>query len=162
MIAPAGAALPSVLAAARPPPARPAASPRSRSRTASRRDQRGLPENEDQAWLLRLDRGAEAVAGEQPVGFGDVVSLRLGESPAPVRARPGAGAGATGAPGSAGTPGAPGKIGETGAGGPQGERGPRGRPGRNAELSCKRQRRAGKKQVQCTVKGERRGKSTRR
>ena len=40
------------------------------------------PEGEDEAWLLRLDRGAEAVAGEQPVGFGESIALRIGKRPA--------------------------------------------------------------------------------
>ncbi|HYJ22741.1 MAG TPA: hypothetical protein VEW07_12055 [Solirubrobacterales bacterium] len=134
-------------------------------------------ENQDQAWLLRLDRGAEAIAGEQPVGFGDLVALRLGVNPGTQQGPPGTpgqpGApgspgttGSSGAKGSAGTPGAagaPGRAGKTGARGPQGERGPQGRPGRNAELSCKVRRRGGDKPaVHCTVKHERRDKSARR
>ncbi len=108
------------------------------------------PENEDEAWLLRLDRGAEAVAGEQPVGFGDVVSLRLGESPSS-RQGPAGAAGATGAAGSAGLAGKP------GAKGRRGERGPQGRPGRNAEIACRvRHLRSGKQRIRCTVKHQRR------
>jgi hypothetical protein len=110
------------------------------------------PENEDEAWLLRLDRGAEAVAGEQPVGFGDVVSLRLG-------ARPSGGQDPVPTEGPAGKAGDPGEPGKRGL---RGQRGPQGRPGRNAEISCKvRRRRAGKPKVHCTVKHERRGKSAR-
>ena len=144
------------------------------------------PENQDQAWLLRLDRGAEAIAGEQPVGFGDVVALRLGVSPSSQQgpagepgqpgssgpAGPSGPAGETGEggkagpAGQAGASGATGKRGPAGARGPQGERGPqgpRGRPGRNAELACKvRRNRAGKPAMRCTVEDERRGKRVRR
>jgi hypothetical protein len=122
------------------------------------------PESADEAWLLRLDRGAEAVAGEQGVGFGDVVSLRLGvdpstqQGPAGAPGQPGA-AGPTGSNGSAGAQGKPGKVGKVGARGSKGERGPQGRPGRNAELSCKvRDRRAGRPALHCTVKHGHRGK----
>jgi hypothetical protein len=128
------------------------------------------PENADRAWLLRLDRGAETLAGEQPVGFGALVALRLGANPStqqgpagvPGQAGTPGPTGASGAAGATGRAGAPGKVGKAGPRGPKGERGPRGRPGRNAELACKRQRRASKNQVRCTVKGERRGKNTRR
>ncbi len=99
------------------------------------------PEGQDEAWLLRLDRGSLATAGEQPIGFGDVVSLRIG-------ARPGDAAGTV-----AGPPGKPGLA------GPQGWRGPhglRGRPGRNAGISCKAHRRhSGKRRVRCNVKHRR-------
>lgn len=167
--APVGAALPAVLAAARA-----ASSPA--GCVSSFEVEAGkviaingvAAENQDQAWLLRLDRGTEALAGHQPVGFGDVVSLRLGinpgtqQGPAGMPGQPGA-AGVSGAPGPAGAPGARGKAGKKGARGPKGKRGPRGRPGRNAELGCKvRKRRAGKPVLRCTVKRERRGQSTRR
>lgn len=100
------------------------------------------PESEDEAWLLRLDRGAEAVAGEQPVGFGQVVSLRLGQDP-------GARQGAPGPAGAAGAVGVPGR----GLRGRQGRRGPQGKPGRNATFKCKvRKRRAGGKRVRCVVR----------
>ncbi|HEU4944557.1 MAG TPA: prenyltransferase/squalene oxidase repeat-containing protein [Solirubrobacterales bacterium] len=99
-------------------------------------------EGQDEAWLLRLDRGARAVAGEQPVGFGDAISLRIGE-------RPGAAEGVAAAPG---------KAGLAGPQGWRGRRGPRGRPGRNAGLSCKAgHRRSGKQRVRCTVKHRRVG-----
>jgi len=39
------------------------------------------PEGEDEAWLLRLDHGSQTIAGEQPVRFGEAISLRLGASP---------------------------------------------------------------------------------
>ena len=78
------------------------------------------PESEDEAWLLRLDRKAEVAAGQQPVGFGDLVALRLGENPSSEQGQPGA-------TGPAGTPGAPGPQGVPGK---RGKRGPRGRPGR--------------------------------
>lgn len=106
------------------------------------------PENEDEAWLLRLDRGAEAVAGQQPVGFGQVVALRLGRNP-------GTGQGAAEAAGPAGTPGGAGRKGRHGH---RGKRGARGRPGRNAEITCRaHHRRSGKARVRCTVKHEQRG-----
>lgn len=109
------------------------------------------PESEDEAWLLRLDRKAEVAAGEQPVGFGDLVALRLG-------AVPGSGGGGQGPAGPAGPKGGAGPKGDagaTGAPGPQGQtgpRGPRGKPGRNATLSCKKQQRRGKAKVRCQVK----------
>jgi hypothetical protein len=96
------------------------------------------PEGEDEAWLLRLDRGAKAPGGEQPVGFGAVISLRIG-------ARPSA----------AGTvEGAQGKAGLAGPQGWRGRRGLRGRPGRNAGIACRSHsnRRSGKRRVRCTVK----------
>ncbi len=103
------------------------------------------PEGRDEAWLLRLDHGSQAVAGEQPVGFGDVVSLRLGGRPSE--------------PGTATAPG-PGKAGPTGPQGWRGLRGLRGRPGRNASISCRAHghKRSGKARVHCSVrKGKRRG-----
>jgi len=125
------------------------------------------PENDDQAWLLRLDRGTEEIAGEQPVGFGDVVALRLGvdpstqQGPAGAPGQPGA-PGSGGSTGSAGSAGTPGRVGKAGARGPRGERGPQGRPGRNAELACKARRRAGKSTVHCTVRHEHRSRHARR
>jgi hypothetical protein len=100
------------------------------------------PSNQDEAWLLRLDRGSEAPAGEQPVGFGEAISLRLGEP------RKSAG-GPAGAAGLAGAAGPAGKAGEPGA---RGRRGPRGRPGRNAGIACRASRRqAGKRRIRCAV-----------
>jgi hypothetical protein len=109
------------------------------------------PENEDEAWLLRLDRGNAEVAAAQPVGFGDVVSLRIGE-------RPGGSEGSAASAGAAGKPGDPGQPGKRGAKGRRGARGPKGKPGRNAEISCKvRHLRDGKQRVRCSVKHQRRG-----
>jgi hypothetical protein len=103
----------------------------------------GFAANQDEAWLARLDRGPEAIAGEQPVGFGDVISLRLGKRPES-RQEAGAATGPTGPAGPAGSPGA------------SGERGARGRPGRNAHLTCRvhRDRRPGKAKAKarCSVK----------
>jgi hypothetical protein len=92
------------------------------------------PEGQDEAWLARLDRGAQSPAGEQPVGFGDLVSLRIGQNPAN-------GAGATGP---AGAPGPP---------GPRGKSGRRGKPGHNGNRHCSRhRRRSGKSQHRCEGK----------
>jgi len=116
------------------------------------------PENADEAWTLRLDRGATTLAGEQPVGFGDMVSLRLGNVS-------GGGSGPVGPTGPAGTPGTDGATGPggpagfAGAAGPAGPRGPRGErgrkgaPGRNAGIGCraKRHRRGGRR-IRCTVR----------
>jgi hypothetical protein len=95
------------------------------------------PDNADEAWLARLDRGPASVAAGQPVGFGDVVSLRLGE-------RPDAHTGPAGPTGSTGQIGQP---------GPHGKRGAKGRPGRNAHISCRaHSKRSGKEKVRCNVK----------
>jgi hypothetical protein len=89
------------------------------------------PAGEDEAWLLRLDRGSEVSAGEQPVRFGEVISLRLGKNP-------GSGQGLTGPSGQAGKAGDPGV---------------RGKPGRNAGLACRaRRHHSGKHRRRCTVK----------
>ena len=63
-----------------------------------------VPEGADESWLVRLDRGAATVAAAQSVRFGDVVSLRLGPTPAAVKAGgeaavPAGPAGAAGQPG---------------------------------------------------------------
>jgi hypothetical protein len=122
------------------------------------------PEGEDEAWLLRLDRGASALAGEQQMGFGDAVSLRIGPSPSAgpegPAGEPGP-AGPSGEPGPAGQAGesgrvgpagAAGALGPTGQAGAPGPRGPRGRPGRNAGLSCRaNRRRNGHRRVRCAV-----------
>lgn len=92
------------------------------------------PEGEDEAWLARLDRGALAPAGKQAVGFGDLISLRIGRDPAGEQGPPGP----AGQPGPAGSPGATGK------------RGPRGRPGQRAKRRCKARRaRSGKRRNRC-------------
>jgi hypothetical protein len=100
------------------------------------------PANQDEAWLLRLDRGAEVPAGEQPVGFGDVISLRLGEPRSSL-------ATAAGPQGAAGTAGAPGQ---------RGRRGAKGRPGRNAHITCRAhgRKRSGKARVRCGVRESKR------
>lgn len=109
------------------------------------------PEAEDEAWLLRLDRRAEVVAGEQPVGFGEMISLRIGRSPSADQGPTGAGgaAGANGATGQAGTKGRQGKT------GPRGRRGAKGRPGRNAVFSCRRAHRRHPHRVRCHVRPKR-------
>lgn len=110
------------------------------------------PANADEAWLLRLDRGPETLAGGQAVGFGDVISLRLGE--------PRGSAAAVGPAGQVGPAGPAGSAGGVGASGPRGKRGAKGRPGRNAHISCRahRRKRSGKVRVRCNVdKGKRRG-----
>jgi hypothetical protein len=61
------------------------------------------PEGGDEAWLARLGHSAAAVAGEQPVGFGDVIALRVGLRPRPPSAGP---IGPAGSPGPAGAAGA--------------------------------------------------------
>jgi len=95
------------------------------------------PEGADQAWLARLDRGAEAAAGQQPVGFGDLIALRIGVAP-------GSGQGPAGEKGGPGPRGAKGK---------RGHRGARGRTGRNATIACTAKRRKhGKRIVRCTVR----------
>jgi hypothetical protein len=114
------------------------------------------PENADEAWMLRLDRGAAGLAGEQPIGFGDVVSLRLGDVSSgggpQGPAGPTGSAGAAGSDGSAGATGATGPAGPVGPRGTRGERGPRGAPGRNAGIGCRAKRRRGGRRVRCTVR----------
>jgi hypothetical protein len=96
------------------------------------------PEDADQSWALRLDRGAEAVAGEQEVPFGAVVSLRVAVTPASGGAGsqgpagpagPTGGTGPTGATGETGASGAAGPTGSVGSTGPVGATGATGRPG---------------------------------
>jgi len=89
----------------------------------------------DESWLVRLDRGVAAVAAGQPVGFGDLVSLRIGTTPPSFPTGPSGPAGPTGSPG------------------PDGKRGARGKPARNAEISCRvRHRHGAKPKVRCAVK----------
>jgi hypothetical protein len=113
------------------------------------------PENADQSWVLRLDRGNEAVAGEQPVPFGDVIGLRVAATPAAggggVGSRGPAGetepqgsegpagpAGATGSTGSTGAAGATGPAGQAGSIGPTGKHGPRGPAGKHAKKEARK------------------------
>lgn len=98
------------------------------------------PENADEVWLLRLDRGTGVPAGGQPIGFGDVISLRIGENPTKRE----------------GTTGPAGKSGERGA---RGKRGSKGRPGRNAHITCRRAhrgKRGNKRRVRCSVRNGKR------
>jgi len=142
--APAGAALSEVLAAARSA-SRPAGCVTSFSASSGEVSEVDgvAPEGADEAWLARLDQGAAAVAGQQPVGFGDTISLWRGPRPIAVA-------------GSAGSPGHPGTAGPKGLRGKPGKRGPRGRrgkPGRNASFVCKvRHPRGGKSRVRCKVR----------
>jgi hypothetical protein len=101
------------------------------------------PASQDEAWLARLDRGSAGLAGKQPVGFGEAISLRLGEKPS-TAAHP------AGQAGSANKTGPAGKPGKRGA---RGKRGAKGRPGRNARISCRSRRgRHGRRHMHCTVK----------
>jgi hypothetical protein len=87
------------------------------------------PENADQSWVLRLDRGNEAVAGEQAVPFGDVIGLRVGTMPVSTVVGPTGPEGTTGAAGATGATGAmraTGPVGQAGPKGPVGKRGARG------------------------------------
>jgi len=92
--------------------------------------------------LARLDHGPEAVAGEQLVAFGDVVSLRTGIASSDGQSTAGP-AGPAGSAGAAGRQGKPGK---------RGKHGLRGRPGRNADVSCRVRHRGRRHTVHCTVK----------
>ena len=168
VIAPAGSPLPDLLAAAEA-----SSSPAGCVTSFSFEDGKlaelngAVPENADEAWLLRLDRRAEAIAAEQPVGYGDLVALRLAADPATKQGpqgEPGTTGpqGQPGADGSNGSPGPSGARGSTGpagpagprgAHGPRGPRGPKGEPGRNPTLTCKSRHRAGgKRHLRCSVK----------
>jgi hypothetical protein len=143
--APVGAPLSEVLAAAKPD-SRPAGCVTSFSVSGGEvTEVDGVaPEGDDEAWLTRLDRGAAAVAGQQPVGFGDTISLWRGPRPP---AAAGVSVSLPGKPGPAGQPGLTGKRGKRGA------RGRRGKPGHNASIVCRvRHRRQAKAKVRCTVK----------
>ena len=98
------------------------------------------PAGQDEAWLLRLDRHAEEVAGEQPVGFGDAIALRIGKRPANGQDQAGL-AGQGGPAGKAGDP------------GPRGKHGAKGRPGRRGRIVCRAyRRRSGKHHRRCAIK----------
>jgi hypothetical protein len=164
VVAPAGAPLPDVLSAAKAG-ARPAGCITSFTVAAGKVaaiDGIG-PAGEDEAWLLRLDRGAQAVAAEQPVGFGDLVALRVGavggaggDSGPEGPTGPQGPSGEVGPLGPAGVPGPKGDAGPAGPAGPQGKqgrRGPRGKAARGAELSCRASNRGhGKAKVRCQVR----------
>jgi hypothetical protein len=99
------------------------------------------PAGEDEAWLLRLDRGSQMPAGEQPVRFGETIALRLGAPPSPETASAPQGIAA----------------GAAGVAGPQGKRGPKGNPGHKRRVRCKAHRqRSGKHRLRCAVKHPRR------
>ena len=101
------------------------------------------PESKDEAWLARLDHGGAAIAAEQLVGFGDVISMRLGQNPSI-------------AIGPVGPQGSVGPRGLSGAAGEPGKRGLRGKPGHSARKACKsRSRHSGKRQRRCGRKHSR-------
>lgn len=101
------------------------------------------PESQDEAWLARLDHGGAAIAAEQLVGFGDVISMRLGQNPSI-------------AVGPVGPQGSVGPQGLSGVAGEPGKRGLRGKPGHSARKACKaRNRHAGKRQRRCGRKHSR-------
>ncbi len=99
------------------------------------------PANQDEAWLARLDRGAETLAGEQPVGFGETISLRLGTAPSSLQGPAGPG-------GSTGPSGVPGR---TGVAGPRGRRGRHGRGARAACRSHRHRHRAHRRRAHCAA-----------
>jgi hypothetical protein len=121
------------------------------------------PEDADQGWLVRLDRGAEALAGEAPVPFGDVIALRVATKPASGSAggEPGIGpqgpAGAAGPSGPAGATGASGAAGPAGAPGPAGPRGVRGKQAAGRHHGVKKHRVKKRKRI---VRGAARGART--
>ncbi len=78
-----------------------------------------VPGGDDEAWQLRLDRGSQVPAGEQPVRFGETISLRLGVFPSSGAAL------AT----------REGPIGPAGATGPRGKPGAKRGPSRKAQGS---------------------------
>lgn len=97
------------------------------------------PEGEDEAWLLRLDRRAEEVAGKQPVGFGETIALRIGKRPASGQVQTG--------PAVQGGP-----AGKAGDPGPRGKPGAKGKPGRKGIVCRAHRRRSGKHPRRCAVK----------
>ncbi len=110
------------------------------------------PENADQSWVLRLDRGNEAVAGEQPVPFGDVIALRVGATPA----SGGSGSGPQGPAGEAGPQGPAGSPGPTGATGATGATGPARSRAKARRLSCAAPRKhAKKRKARCVARPKR-------
>ncbi len=99
-----------------------------------------FPAGQDEAWLLRLDRGPQTVAAEQPVRFGETVSLSLGKQPA-------------GGQDQAGPAGQGGPAGKAGDPGPRGKNGAKGRPGRKGRIVCRaHRRRSGKHHRRCAIK----------
>jgi hypothetical protein len=95
------------------------------------------PAGEDEAWLLRLDRAGQVPAGEQPVRFGETISLRLGTPPAQGAALPAR-------EGAAGPPGAIGPRGKSGA--------KKHRVGHGNRPRCRTHRhRSGKRRARCAA-----------
>jgi hypothetical protein len=90
------------------------------------------PENADQSWVLRLDRGNEAVAGEQAVPFGDLIALRVAATPVSTVVGP------TGQTGESGPQGPTGATGATGPAGPTGATGKSTKPGKKKSTSAVR------------------------
>jgi Collagen triple helix repeat (20 copies) len=114
------------------------------------------PENADQSWVLRLDRGNEAVAGEQPVPFGDVIGLRVGATPVSTVVGPQGPEGATGATGPTGATGATratGPVGQAGPKGRAGKRGARGPAGKSANKKASKARARARKLVCAAPRG---------
>jgi Collagen triple helix repeat (20 copies) len=105
------------------------------------------PENADQNWVLRLDRGNEAVAGEQAVPFGDVIGLRVGTTPVSTVVGPTGPEGAAGATGPSGATGATGPVGQVGPKGLVGKRGARGPSGKSAKKKARKARAKARKLV---------------
>ncbi len=93
-----------------------------------------VPDGEDEAWLLRLDRGSQVPAGEQPVRFGETISLHIG---------------ALSSTAAAVTTGK-GPVGSPGATGPRGKRGVKRGPGHKGRARCRaHRRRSGKRRAHC-------------
>jgi Collagen triple helix repeat (20 copies) len=115
------------------------------------------PESADQGWVLRLDRGNEAVAGEQAVPFGAVIGLRVAATPVSTvvgltgEAGPQGSPGSTGATGPAGPSGAAGATGAKGAKGPAGRRGARGPAGKSAKSGKKKKSARSARKLGCTA-----------
>lgn len=144
VIAPAGASLTEVLAAAQAE-SYPAGCIRSVATSEGKVTAiNGVsPDGSDEAWLARLDRGKASVVGSQAVGFGDFIALWIGATPNP---------GGT-VVGPTGPAGAPGPTGPKGKQGKRGKQGPKGKPGRNSTIVCKvKKNQAGKKTTRCQVK----------
>jgi hypothetical protein len=134
VVAPEGAQLSQVLAAARLGGAFPAGCVTSFSMLDHRITAIDgvTPAGADEAWLLRLDRGSQVIAEEQPVRFGEVVSLRLGAAPPSSAAAAGSREAPVGVPG------------------PQGKRGPKGKPARKRRHGCRAHRRhSAKRRARC-------------
>jgi hypothetical protein len=94
------------------------------------------PAGEDEAWLLRLDRGGQVPAGEQPVRFGETISLRLGTPPAQ----------------GAVLPAREGPAGPPGAIGPRGKSGAKHRAGHRNRARCRAHRHhSGKRHARCAA-----------